>query len=113
MIYKEITLASIERTSIDTELMYEIATARADGVELLRIFISSDPTDERRAPHKISANLIRRLKILKESGLIQLYADKRDFSVMSTQAHFLINKYPQLFDVMPSDEGNEYFYVKI
>ena len=112
MRYKEITLVSEGKESIETEVMYEIAAARADNIELIKLTIPTEAT-EQQGMNKSTATVIRRLKIMKQGGYIQFYAGKNDFAVMSTPAHFLINKYSEHFAEMSSDEIFDYLYVKL
>ena len=112
MRYKEINLVSNGKESIETEVMYEIAAARADNIELIKLIIPTE-SSEQQGMNKITATIIRRLKIMKQGGYIQFYAGKNDFVVMSTPAHFLINKYSEYFTEINSDETLDYLYVKI
>ena len=112
MRYKEITLVSDGKDSIETEVMYEIAAARADNIELIKLIIPTE-AKEQQAMNKNAATVIRRLKIMKQGGYIQFYAGKNDFAVMSTPAHFLINKYSEHFADIDSDETFDYLYIKL
>ncbi len=112
MIYKEISLNSELKDSIDTEIMYEIASARADGVELIKLNISNESSDLSNASKNLST-VIRRLKAMKQGGQIQFYAGKTDFTVMSTPAHFLLNKYPEYIWKTGREDDCEYLYIKL
>ena len=104
MILKEINLRAENSESAATEIMFEVAGARADGIELLRINIT-DSTG------KILSGVVKLLKEMKRKGLIQFYASAKSFSDNTTEANYLINKYS---DVIGTQNGGEDFlYIKI
>ena len=113
MSFKVITLRSYLPEQISTEIMYEIAAARADRFEVIRINILNE--EENNVPQKKRVeNLIRLLKNMKNNGRIQFYATKESFETFGTEAVFLQNKYPDVFATMPQCNGEEvYVYVKI
>lgn len=111
MIYRNIEIKGATQESCATEIMYEIAAGRADGIELIRFDLSegrfSDPSDEK----KVTSSILRLLKGMKEKGAIQLIATKDSFNVGTTEAVYLLNKYP---DIISAEEINgDFIYVKI
>ena len=96
MKYKTIVLESKKRDSILTELRFNVASARVLGTELLRIDIPTgeDPDEMRR----IYSASLRILKEMKQDGSIQLYATCASFGAETTEAKYLMNKYPEIFD---------------
>lgn len=107
MIYKIIQLNSRLYASIRTEIMYEIASAHVAGIELLRINIKKD---EQGVLHKRAmTSLIRCLKSMKSAGTIQFFATAESFEQGSTEAQFLINKYPETFTTLPKESETECF----
>ena len=112
MVLKKISLRSNLPEHLATEIMYEIAAARADGAELIRIETSTD--EEGSSVHKkIYSSLIRLLKGMKDDGRIQFFATKNNFDSLSTEAVFLQNKYPAHFESNGSAENQDYVYIKL
>ena len=96
-----------------TEITYEVASARADGIELMCFTIKVDDAEEL-SDRRVSSAVTKVLKGLKEKGLIQFFATPSDFKRGSTEASFLINKYPTFFDNLPREcDGFDFVYVKI
>ena len=113
MKYKELRLRAIMPEHIATEIMYEIAAARADRAELLRINVSNDETNDV-SPKKRFSSLLRILKNMKSDGRIQFFATKESFALFNTEAVFLQNKYPDHFDFTNLLEDEEHFiYIKL
>ena len=115
MSYKEINLRSNGTDTVATEIMYEIAAARADGVELIRFNISiGEDTEESSEMKKIVSSATRLLKNMKQKGLIQFFATEKSFSNGSTEASFLMNKYSDSISLGDNKGGEvSYIYVKI
>lgn len=104
MIFKKINLCVENSDSTATEIMFEIAGARADGIELIRFNIL-DPTD------KILSGVIKLLKEMKRKGMIQFFASAKSFSDNTTEANYLINKYPDVIGVQ--NDGEAFLYIKL
>ena len=100
---KIIELKSNNSKNINTELLFEIASARAENYEILRI--SYD-----RSVEKIEHTIISLLKKMKASSTIQFFATPEFFSQYNTEAVFLLNKYSDIFE---SQECYNYIYIKI
>lgn len=112
--YKEIYLKSRTKEALETEVRYEIAGARVDKIELMRLNFKLDESEENFGDNrKLFSFLIRSLKKMKIDGKIQFFAIEDNFSSQSTEAIFLINKYPTYFSEMLSKDGEMYIYVKI
>ncbi len=115
MSYKEIKLRSHSSESAITEIMYEIAACRADGVELIRFNIYYDEESKSMNDwRKVVASSIRTLKNMKQKGSIQFIATPESFENGSTESSFLYNKYPSLFELTPTvEEGESFIFVKL
>ena len=101
-----------EKTALSclTEMMYEIASARAEGIGLIRLLIADDSTDNK----KILSSIIRRLKQMKQGNQIQLFVTPDAFSKGTTEAVFLVNKYPEIsISNLELNEGETFIYIKI
>ena len=105
MIFKEINLQANNHDAAATEIMFEIAGARADGVELIRINISE--TSE-----KMLSGVVKMLRGMKQKGLIQFFATEQSFDSGSTEAVFLINKYSSVIEGR-NGRKEQYIYVKL
>lgn len=110
MKFKTILLKESSPASVTTELMYEIASAHATGVELLKVNI--EKCDEEKLFARLFNASIRLLKKVKSDGMIQFYATEQSFSSMSMEAEFLLNKYS---DIIENDKGEAsgYIYVRV
>ena len=113
MSYKEINLRSLTPEGTVTEIMYEIATARADRVDLIRINSVCHKTEESFDSKKVFSSIIRLLKTMKQNGSIHFFATLESFNRSTTEAVFLQNKYPELFSVQPEVENGEFVYIKL
>ena len=115
MIYKEILLRSCAPDAAVTEIMFEIAACRADGVELIRFNISyGNAMESMNEVGKILSTLLRTLKSMKQKGSIQFIATPDSLKNGSTESSFIYNKYPSIFSSAPScADGERFIFVKI
>jgi hypothetical protein len=111
MVYKEITIKSKNKESVETEVMFEIAAARADNIELLCVVFSAE--DEQDVLTKTKSVITRKLKAMKQAGLIQFFTDTQAFTMMTTEADFLLNKYPDVFSDKKSRAESDCIYIRI
>ena len=113
MLYKELTLRANMPEDISTEIIYEVAVARADRAEFLRINILNEETGDVSFKKRYST-LIRILKNMKSDGRIQFFATKESFRLLNTEAIFLQNKYPSHFDYTNLlEENGDFIYIKL
>ena len=110
MKYKELNLKETDICDLPTELMFEIASARAENTELIRFnMVLADPLDKKNA-----SIVTKVLKSMKSTGKIQFFATKSSFETSGTEAVFLTNKYPELFEnAFDANDTDAYFYVKL
>ncbi len=85
-------------SSLDTEIMFSVASARAQEMAFVKIDLSGD-NDQ-----KIEAGAVKLLKALKKQGRIQLFVDSEQLQGSSTEAQYLANKYPEAFDTFKNGE---------
>ena len=97
--YKIIDLKAENIESMTTEIMFEVAGARADGNDLVRLNINN-------GEKKLYDSAVRLLKSMKQRGLIQFFATEKSFLTGSTEASFLMNKYQDSIS-LANDEGGE------
>lgn len=112
MKYKVLNLHSEAPKTIETEVMYEVVSARVDGASLLRLNITKGENEKL---HKRRVLAVKRtLKGMKGRGTIQFYAFPENFESSGTEANFLANKFPELFEMTPEENDEESFvYIKI
>ena len=105
--FEYIRLSTDERSPLETEVRFLIASATVDEKELLTLaFDGSDDTTKRRTSH----HLRRILNALKKEGKISFYVDQDNLDSGSTEAEFLKNKYPEQ---LVSRNNDAPFYVKL
>ena len=101
-----------ETVSLETEIMFDIASDRISGAELVSFGITK-PEDEKIAK-KIISTALKLLKKLKGEKKIQFYATDDSFISNSTEAQYLYNKYPSEMDARAESSSTvEYIYVKL
>jgi len=108
MSYKEITLFSRDISSALNEVKFELATARAESVELLVVKYSEDESLMRFLPK--ASFLLRRMK---QRRRIQLFATPENFIRMGTESVYLKNKYPDIFTNYTPAEKDKIIYIKL
>ena len=107
---KVVKLKEKTASSCLTEMMYEVASARAEGIGLLKLIIADDSAENK----KIVSSIIRRLKQMKQSNQIQLFVTPDAFFKGATEAVFLLNKYPNIsISDLEFKEAENFIYVKI
>ena len=112
MKYKTIKLLGNNSQELSTEAAFEIAVAKADGEELIKFNAQDSEDDASYTATKKIAALKKILRSMKESRKIQFYATAESFDKSSTEAVFLINKYPDILENITVNQG-EYIYIKL
>ena len=111
MKYTEYVFQNQSLNDLKTEALFEIATERAKGSELIKFMLTS--SDEV-ALLKQKNGMMRFMKTLKDKGIVQFYAFSEAFDENSTEAMFLSNKYPEVFSKVPTEESGGFFvFVRI
>ena len=88
-----IVLKNTSPDSIATDVMFNIASERACGAEILKLFISAEIDAAKR--DKMFSAVQKLLRGMKKQGRIQFFACLDDFTEATTEAQFLKNKYPE------------------
>ena len=107
--YLEFRLDGTCRAELDTEVRFNIAGARADKAELVRLDLPF--TEDERNNSRLICCLIKVLRAMMREGGIQFYVSDDGFAASSTEAAFLENKYHAY--ILPSDAEHKYIYVKM
>ena len=111
--YKEINLKANTLETITTELLFEIAGARADGAQLIKVNIPYNESEcEGISIEKKVQGIVKLLKEMKRKNKIQLYAIPESFLSHTTESVFLLNKYPFLSNVVSESLGF-WFIIKL
>ena len=115
MYYREITIKEYNSEEIETELMFLTAVARVDGIELIRLNILCSEEERNATSSKNpSVKISKLLKTMKQKGSIQFFASAHSFATSSTEAVFLMNKYPDVFsEEIGKTSGEEFYYIKL
>lgn len=93
MIYTKYSLTGRCKAELDTELRFDTATAKYDGIELVEFsFVKSDSEKEN---NRILCCIKRVLSAMRREGMIQFYVTSQGFENNTTEAAFLINKYSE------------------
>ena len=108
MKYKELSLRAEDMSSAINEIKFELATARAEGAELLIVEYSESDNLSHFLP-KASAVLRR----MKQRRVIQLYAFAENFFRGGTESIYLKNKYPDHFSSRTITEEDRILYIKL
>lgn len=108
----EYTLNGTNQNEISTEVKFLLASARFDGVELMRfVYEANDNDRERSRLYNVVVKVLRTLRARKN---IQFFVLSEDFAEGTTEAEFLLNKYPEHFSMARTLEPNKgCFYIKI
>ena len=93
---KKCVLEHMDLEYLMTELRFNIAAARAEKVELLMLELA---TEDERSRRRRYTSVLFRLRQLKREGTVQFFATEDDFADNTTEADYLLNKYPELAEV--------------
>lgn len=99
-------IKSIEKHGIETEVFFDIATARTKGSVLICLAVKKK---EKSAAYK---NVLTVLKNAKKRNIIDFYVPESDISQMGPAASYLINKFPELMN-RESCQDFDVIYVKL
>ena len=95
MIFHKINILSQDRTAIETEVRFAIASAKVDGCELAAICVKEK--DGEKDVRTLSA-VNRTLAALMREGRVTFYISCSAMDESSTEAEFLKNKYSDFLE---------------
>ena len=111
--YKEINLKSNTQEKIITEILFELAVARADGIQIVKLNIPDCDNEDEFCPiERKMQGIVKLFKNMKRKNMIQLYSTPESFLFQTTEAVFLLNKYPSLSAVVASN-SDFWFIIKL
>ena len=102
-------LSGTSRADLNTELRFIFAGAKVDGDKVVRLVLPISDNEKER--DRIAGCVIKVLRTLKKEKIIQFYVNKDGFSLNSTEASFLLNKYGECFG--EDYASSNYIYVKM
>lgn len=94
MNYNTFVLKNPAEDILTTEIMFSVASERANRNELL--FLSVFPELTERDSARLIANTAKLLRRMKKQGKIQLFVTPDDYSELTTEAKYMQNKYPDI-----------------
>ena len=107
MLVFEFELSGNCKRDFDTEIRFNIASARFDSADLVIIKLPKKESDNENK--RLLSCVSRTLGSLKKEGIIQLYLTPLGFSKMTTEAQYIINKFS---NYVTEDQNSIHIYVK-
>ena len=109
MVYSEYKLQSTNIDDLDTEIRFAVASAKADGCRLIKLYFEKRELEKDN--RKLSASIKKILRVMIQGSLMYFYLNKRGSETGSTEYEFLMNKYPEYVSF---DNDNEVvFYISV
>lgn len=105
----EFLIKGTTRSELDTEVKFNIATARVDGAEMVRFAVPRAP--EGGDDDRSIVVLTKLLKGITRNGDIQFFAFSSDIEASTLEGVFLLNKYNDF--ILPDSSEYTYIYVKM
>ena len=95
MIFSEFNLTGTSQRELDTEIKYSVASARADGTELISL----------RFDDGAFGAVLRILRALKRDGVVQFFVSASELAAGKREAEFILNKYGEYVNYDENDMG--------
>lgn len=109
MVYSEHKLQSTNIDDLDTEIRFAVASAKADGCRLLKLYFEKRELEKDNK--KLSASIKKVLRVMIYGSLIYFYLNKKGSETNTTEYQFLMNKYSEY--VSFDNENEIIFYVSM
>ncbi len=106
--FTEYSLTGSCQTDLNTEIRFLLATAKVDGVELVKFSFPTSANEKENS--RIVCCVIKVMRTVKREGIIQFYVNREGFALNSTEASYLLNKFSQY---IATEEKNNYIYVSL
>lgn len=107
--FNSFKLVGQNRSELNTEMRFLFASAKVDGVELLKLELPVADIEKETA--RINSCVIKVLRSLKKEGIIAFYVNREGFLANSTESIFLQNKYGDHIESDASETAS--IYVKM
>ena len=109
MIFEIFELSGTNQKELNVELRFLLATARADGRELVK-FVTRSPSQSR-DEERLRSCILRVLRALRNDGVFQFFIFDKELATEVEEAEYLRNKYSEL--ITKEDLGYISLYVKM
>ena len=107
--FKKAVIECFNDTSIETEILFNIASLRAVGIKLIRLdFVNKAKRSAFNHQKQIMLSLLREMK---REGRIQFFATEQTFEKMKLEAQFLYNKYESFIDLSKDSDDVVFVYI--
>ncbi len=99
-------IKSCEKRGVETEVLFDIATARSSGLSLVSLKVT------KKEKSNALKNVLLALKDAKKRSIIDFYVPDFEIAEMGPAASYLLNKFPELAN---REEDTEFYsvYVRI
>ena len=101
------SISSFNFGHLNTEITFNIASARAQGAELVVL-----KSNQKSFEAITSSRIERILRTLKKRDFIVLFASSEDFKQESPVAQYVLNKHPDISELLAVNEST-YYIVKL
>ena len=107
--FKRVVVECKNETRVETEILFNIAGARANGKKLVRLdFKNEAKSSVFNHQKQIMLSLLREMK---RDGRIQFFATEQSFDKMKLEAQFLYNKYESFIDLTKESDKDVFVYI--
>ena len=96
MNYRSFELISNTNYELENEIAFCVASARAEGVELVKLIFSNDR-------HRFIAMAQKKLRALKRQGRVEFFEMSENLLSDTTEARFFRNKYKEFVELCSSE----------
>ena len=109
MIFETFELEGTNQKELNTELRFSVASARADGRELIKLMAKAplEPREEDR----LRSCILRVLRTMRNDNVFQFFLFDGELSTESTESEYLKNKYSEF--LTDSETGYVSVYLKL
>lgn len=104
------TLVENAKSQINTELNFIVASFRVNGVDVLKLEFAS--VEDEKLQCRIRNRALGVIKELKRRGAVEFFVKREDFNKSTTEAVFLLNKFPELTSLV-DEAGNDAVFLRL
>ena len=97
MLLKTFTLEGSCKKEFDTEIKFDLASAKYDGADLIKL--SFKKTDSSEEDNRLLSCISRVLNSLKKSGNISFFVKPEQMAGTTTEAQYIINKFEDAINI--------------
>lgn len=108
MPFRSFKLSGRSKRDYNTELRYDIASCKVDGVQLVGLFIDKEDNDAENS--RLCGCVVKILSSMKKNGDIQFFLKPDAFNESTREVDYVMNKYSEY---LTEDKGVLSFYVML